>query len=441
MEVGSIRRGLRRLALPAALVAATSLALAGCAGSSGPSSSGGGSSEGGTLTVWFPGNSQPEIDLVTKTLVPEFEKKNNVTVKVTYVDWGDLSPKLNAAFAAGTAPDVFGHGPAAAADLVANDRVVNLDNDIKSLPASDRDDLNAALDGGKVDGKQYLTPLSISGQLVVYRADLLKEAGIDPSTLTTWNAVRNAAQKLTVREGGTVKRAGLLLGTAAIQRSITFNALLAAQGGAMTNKDGSKVTFDSTAGVDALTFFDSLYQGSSTVGADVGNDYLNSAPAQQPLVTGAAAMTMLTSQAAVQVAAANPGLKLGVLPALSFKKPAAFGGAGAGLFINADSNQQKLAWKFLEFMTSPEISTQYAAGTGGIPIRASAANSDYVKGSPIVQEFLKQAKNYVPNPNVPKWTQIRDVLDASLEQALNGAATPKQALDQAAQQATAVIGK
>ena len=428
---------LRRRALaPVALAVSAGLVLVGCSTSAGDAES----ADSETLTVWFPGNSEPEIDLVTNTLVPQFEEENDVEVEVTFVDWGDLSPKLNAAFAAGTAPDVFGHGPAAAADFVANDRVLALDDYVASLPQADQDDLADSLLGGQVDGTQYLLPLSITGQLVVYRADLLDAAGVDPATILTWDDARAAAEKLTVRDGDTITQAGLLLGSAAIQRSLNFNALIAAEGGSLISADGSKVEFDSPEGEKALQFFTDLYQGADPVANGLGNDYLNSPPAQQPLVTGEAAMTVLTSQAAAGIAAANPDLELGVLPALSLEQPAAFGGAGAGLFINADTEAADLSWKFIEFMTSSEISTEYAEGTGTIPIRSSAAESDYVVNSPILQAFLAEVPNYVPNPNVPKWTQIRDVLDTHLEQALNGVVTPVDALKSAAAEATSIIG-
>lgn len=250
--------------------------------------------------------------------------------------------------------------------------------------------------------------------------------------------MRAAADELTEKEGDTITRAGLLLGTAAIQRSISFNALISAAGGQLM--DGTEVAFDSPEGVAALEFFTELYAGDSAVGNNLGNDYLNSAAAQQPLVTGDAAMTLLTSQAAMQIAAAEPDLEIGVLPALSFMQPAAFGGAGAGLFINADTEATELSWDFIEFMSSPEISTAYAEGTGNIPIRASAAESEYVQSSRVLQAFLAEMPNFVPNPNVPSWTQIRDVLDAQLEQALAGVATPDAALKAAADQAAGIIG-
>lgn len=430
-------RSTRRATMPVALVIGA-LAVTGCAGGAPTATDEGDASD--TLTVWFPGSSQPEIELVTETLVPQFEEATGIDVEVTFVDWGDLAPKLNSAFAAGTAPDVFGHGPAAAADLAANDRVMSLDDFVAEMPQEEQADLSAALTGGQVDGTQYLMPLSISGQLIAYRADLLAEAGVDPEGIASWDDLHTAAEALTVREGDRITRAGVLLGTAAIQRSLTFNALISAAGGELMSADGSTAEFAGPEGVEALTYFTDLYNGKDAVADNLGNDYLNSAPAEQPLTTGAAAMTLLTSQAVSQIVAANPDLEIGVLPALEFSQPAAFGGAGAGLFINADTAEPDAAWDFIEFMTSSEISTAYAEGTGTIPIRASAADSDYVQSSPVVQAFLGQVGNFVPNPNVVSWTQIRDVLDTYLEQALAGVATPQEALDGAAEQVAGIVG-
>src|SRR5690606_34055019 len=99
----------------AAVLLVGGLAISGCA------ASGGGEGDGGDadkLTVWFPGTNQTEIDLVTDTIVPAVEEETGVEVGVTFLDWSDLPTKRNAAFPAGTAPDVFGHGPAAIADFV-----------------------------------------------------------------------------------------------------------------------------------------------------------------------------------------------------------------------------------------------------------------------------------------------------------------------------------
>ncbi len=442
MDVPSLSRGrARRRRARAALLAlttATALTISGCASRSGD---GGGDST--TLTVWLPGTNQTEIDLVTNTIVPAFEKKTGAHVQVTYVDWGEISTKLNSAFAAGTAPDIFGHGPAAAADFVANDRILNLDDRVAALSAQDRDDLATALSGGQVKGKQYLVPLSMQGYLVMYDADAFRAAGLDPDAPpTTWEQVRADAEKLTVRDGtGRITRSGFLTPSQAIARQQSFATFLFGAGGALVNDAGTKATFNSSKGVAALEFFTNLYSGDGAVSAHLGEDYLNAPPAQQPLVQGSAAMTIQSPSMMQQIVKAAPGRDLRVMPALSFRgsEPAALGGAGPGLMINADAKNPDLAWSFIEFMLSPDVSTRYTQGTGSIPVRASAANSDYAKNSPVVREFLAQSVALRTNPNVVGWVKVRDALDKQLERALNGVASAKDSLDEAAAQADKIL--
>ncbi|GAA5067144.1 hypothetical protein GCM10023259_061320 [Thermocatellispora tengchongensis] len=401
---------------------------------------GGGSGTGGPggLTVWFPGNSAPEIELVTKTLVPEFEKAHNVEVEITYVDWGQISPKLNAAFAAGTAPDVFGHGPAAAAGFVQTGRIDKLDERIAALPAEDREDLAAYLEGGKVAGVQYMIPLSGQGTLIAYREDLLTAAGLDPaSPPRTWAEAYQAAQKLTVREDGAVSRAGLLLQSAKTQRVQTFLTLLGSEGGSLLTGDGRKPAWNGPEGTRALEYFARLYQGDTAVSNQLGADFANQPAAQNPLATGKAAMVMATSGQVIQIAKARPDLadKIGVMPPLEAATAKTFGGAGPGLFVNADSANKDLAWKFIEFMVSRPVSDRYAQAAGALPVRASAATGAYASEQPLLKPFVEAAPAYLGSPNVPAWVQVRDVLDKHIEQALAGKVPAAEALAAAAAEA------
>jgi multiple sugar transport system substrate-binding protein len=433
----------RRTLTALAALAIAGIALSGCSSSGSDTAETSADSGDKTLTVWFPGNNQTEIELVTDTIVPAFEKETGATVEVTYVDWGDISTKLNSAFAGGTAPDIFGHGPAAAADFVANDRILDLDDYVADLSDDDRSDLAAALPGGQVDGVQYLMPLSLQGNLVMYDADAFTAAGLDPDNPpTTWEELKSAAEKLTERDAsGTITRSGFLTPSQAISRQQSFATFLFGNGGALVNKGGTEAAFDSQEGAEALDFFTSLFTGDDAVSANLGEDYSNAPAAQQPLVQGTAAMTVQSAQGMEQIIAAAPDRDLRVMPALSFKgnDPAAFGGAGPGLMINSDTENAELSWKFIEYMLSADVSTEYTEGTGSIPVRASAAESDYAKNSPVISMFLSQTDYLVANPNVVGWTQIRDSLDKQLEQALNGVTSSKDALDQAATEADKLL--
>ncbi|GAA3972003.1 hypothetical protein GCM10023085_62780 [Actinomadura viridis] len=391
------------------------------------------------LTVWFPGNSAPEIELVTGKLVPEFRAAHGAKVEVTFVDWGQISPKLNAGFAGNSAPDVFGHGPAAAAGFAASGRIEPLDARFGALPAADREDLAPYLDGGKVDGKQYMLPLVAAGVLVAYRKDLLEEAGVkEPAT---WDEAREAAGRLTVRDGGKVTRAGLVLQSAKTQRVQSFQALIGSEGGALLSPDGRQITWNSPEGVKALEYFAGLYAGGSAVSNLLGADFANQPAAQNPLATGRAAMASATTGQVLQIVKARPDLagKIGVLKPLKARTATTFGGATTGLFINADSGNKTLAWKFLEFMASRGVADRYAETTGALPIRSSSGQSAYVTGQPLLKPFIDATPAYTGSPNVPSWVPVREVLDKHLERALAGKASPRRALDDAAAEARPLL--
>jgi multiple sugar transport system substrate-binding protein len=418
----------RRTAVGTAAIVLTA-ALAACG-------MGGGTAEqtgSNQLTVWFPGTDPAESALVEDTLVPAFEEQTGAEVEVTYVDYADLSNKLTAAFAAGTAPDVFGHGPAAVADFVANDRLEPLQDYVDGLDQADLDDLATALPGGQVDGEQYLVPLQMQGWALAYDRSDFAAAGLDPdSPPTTWEAVREAAAQLTVRDGdGAITRSGLLLATDPIGRQQSFATLIAGAGGELVDTADLTAAFDTPDGREALDYYVDLFNGDDAVATGLGVTYSANPTAQQPLVTDTASITLLSANAISKLATEAPDLDLGIMQPLRFEDsdtPAAFGGAGPGLMINADSHVKDLAWQFIEYMTGADVNQEYVASFGGIPVRASAADSEYVAESPVLPAFLDAAPYFVPNPNVPGWVQARDTMDAHLEEALNQKAPTDEVL-------------
>ncbi|WP_129842906.1 extracellular solute-binding protein [Streptomyces sp. RFCAC02] len=431
----------RRAGATAAVLAGALLLVSGCGLQ--PQRSGSSGGDASSLTVWWPGTNQAEMDFVDDTVVPAFEEETGAHVEVTFVDWADLSPKLNAAFAAGTAPDVFGHGPAAVADFVVNDRVEDLGPYVDRMDPALREDISASLPGGQVDGTQYLMPLSVQGTLVAYDADAFTEAGLDPDDPpTTWEGVRDAAERLTVRDGGTITRAGLLVPSNPLGAQQSFAGFLAAAGGAQLSDDGSTAAFDSPEGEQALDFFAGLYGGDSPVADMLGEDYVNMPPNQQPIVKGDAAMAVLTAPALQQAVEAAPDKDIRAMPPLRFEDsdtPAMWGGAGPGLMINADSPAKDLGWDFIADLLAPDVSGQYTERIGAVPVHASAVDSEYVRSSPVIAAFVAASPSFVPNPNVPGWTGVRDALDARIAEALFGTADPSDALSDAADQVDSLL--
>lgn len=314
------------------------------------------------------------------------------------------------------------------------------------LPAADRDDLTSALPGGQVDGKQYLMPLQMQGWLLAYNKDDFKAAGLDPDQPpTTWEGLRDAAKKLTVRDAsGRITRSGLLLATDPIGREQSFATLIASAGGSLVDTAAHKSTFDSPQGKQALDYYVSLFNGPDAVATGLGTSFSANPPAQQPLVQGTASITLLAVNAIQKIVAAAPAKHFGVMQPPKFEGAdhgAAFGGAGPGLMINADSKAKDLGWKFIQFMIGKDVNQRYVQAFGGLPVRASASASPYVTASPVLTAAVKAAPQFVPNPNVAGWVQARDKMDARLEQALNQKASTADALTSMAADVDDVLKK
>ncbi|MEV6964838.1 ABC transporter substrate-binding protein [Hamadaea sp. NPDC051192] len=374
------------------------------------------------------------MKLVKETIVPAFEKETGTDVEVTYVDWTQLSPKLNAAFAAGTAPDVFGHGIAATADLVKNDRIVDLTPYVDKLAAADRDDLKVALTGGRVNGKQYIMPIVATVRLLVYSGKDFKDAGLNPDQPPkTWEEVKAAADKLTQRSGGKISRAGLIMPSDAIGAQQTFATLMWSNGGELLSSDGSKATLTTPEAVAALEYQASLYGGAAAVDNTLGGTWNTAPQAQQPIATGKASMQFAGAGDIKKFQTAAPDRDLRLMPPVGFgsNKPQTFGGAANGLMINKDSAKQDLGWKFIQYMIDAQTGLKYAEALGVLPVRTSAINAPYVTADPEITKAVAALQYAHGNPNVPGWVQMRDALGKQIEQVLHGKVDASQALTQA----------
>lgn len=426
-----------------AVLAAASLGLAGC----GSRDDGGGTDTGPTqgsvdLTVWFPGNLPEEMDLVNDTLVPAFQAEHpEANVTVEFVPWGDLSTRLSTAFAGGTVPDVFGHGVAATAGFADAGRLEPLDRYLDTLDAADRDDL-VFLDSGMFDGKRYAMPLRGFGYLTAYRTDQAVEAGLDRDhPPTDWASLREWADKLVVRDGDRITRSGLIVphggGASIVQAFATF---LAQAGGSLVSDDGSRITWNSPEGVEALEFVAGIYTGDNAVGTGVG-EAIDTSGAQHPLCVGTAAMALISDETLASIATQAPecAAQLAVAQPLREKEKASFGGAGNVLFVSADSAEKDLAWEFVNFMVSPENSRAYIQAVGGIPARTSAAQDPQIARIDYLTPYLEAASFLRGNPNIPEWTQLRDVLAVAVEEAMRGVNDPRTALDATADEGTRIL--
>lgn len=119
-----------------------------------------------------------------------FTKQNpNIAVQVEQLGWGDYWNAIQTGFVGGTAPDVFTDHLAKYPEFALKNQLV----DIAPLVQQDKVDTNQYLKGladlWVREGKRYGLPKDWDTIAVVYNADMLKQAGVDPASLKdlTWN--------------------------------------------------------------------------------------------------------------------------------------------------------------------------------------------------------------------------------------------------------------
>ena len=113
----------------------------------------------------------------------------NITIDIEQLGWNDYWTGITTGFVSGDAPDVFTDHLAKYPEFVSLDQLVDIQ------PLIDRDSVATDIyypglaDLWVKDGKRFGLPKDWDTIAIIYNADLLKAAGVDPSELNdlTWN--------------------------------------------------------------------------------------------------------------------------------------------------------------------------------------------------------------------------------------------------------------
>jgi multiple sugar transport system substrate-binding protein len=424
-------------------IAALTLALTGCAGSSGPSStqSPSGASPTGTVTIQF-WHAQTDVDAkAMQRLVSAFNASHpNIVVQASAggTSTGDLLPKVTTAIAAGTYPDIAYIYGSYAANIAQSGKTVNLANRVNEpgfgwndfYPASKQ----IVSPGGKVIG----FPALIDNLSVIYNKKLFAAAGVpDPSPDWTWSDFRNVAKELT-DPAKHIYGVNYPIGGDLLDTSWRFFPGLWQRGGQILSSDDKQALFNSQPGVQNLT----LWQQMATTDKSV---YLDpTASKAEPLFTSGHLAMFVSGPWEV------PTLNEAKVDWADVQLPAVNGnhqtvsGPDNWVVFNHDPARVNAAVEFLKWLTAPQQDLTWMMASGSLPIRPSILQlpgyQQYLQKYPGIgpmAENLSNAKEAMPT--LPQWPRVINALGTGIASALLGKADPKAALDQAAQKADAIL--
>lgn len=177
------------------LAAVAALALVGVLGacSSGASASGGGAGgDDSTYTWWDP---YPQHDDTSDWAgrVQACGEEAGVTIERTAYDTTALTNQALLAAQEGTSPDVILLDNPAVSTLSDTGMLTTVDELGLDTSAVDENLLAA----GVVDGETYGIPIGANTLSLYYNADVLKDAGVDPASVTDWDSLTAALKAVT----------------------------------------------------------------------------------------------------------------------------------------------------------------------------------------------------------------------------------------------------
>lgn len=391
-----------------------------------------------TLQFWFQGTTPDNIDFAQKCVESFHEKYPHITVEATGMSStiSDQETKLNAAVLSDTYPDVI------AVVLAQVGSRGYLDDFEKLQPYIDnwaeKDDLfDSAYAMGKYRGEQVALGLFPNPQLYAFRKDAFLEAGLDPDNPpSTWAELKDAAEKLTKREGSKVVFAGL--DVPAIDSSLVFTEpFMRSAGSAVIDEINLKPAFTDEASIEALAFLGELAQMNISIPHDQQkND-------ERPFLNGMAAISNLAPGQISTFKSNNPDVELGYMPVLS-KDGSNPGTSFCGyqlIAMGATSKHKDEAWLYIEHMLSNDVVWDRTV-TYNLPIVKKSLEEQYINSgdkvlNTAVLEYVNQGKGKATVPWVSVYNKYVSV---AYEEVINGKKTAEQALTDAETELLKEIG-
>jgi multiple sugar transport system substrate-binding protein len=388
------------------------------------------------LTVWVHPDFSPSAGLQSvadayKAAYAEFEKENpDITIKYEVERGGTeaLQQFLTAA-SSNTLPDLALLDGFWISRIVETGKLQPL-NDLWSAD-SRAHWLPASVDAVTLDDKIYAVPFHTSWRGLFYPIDEMKKLGYDKPP-QNWDELMAFGEK--------AKAAGLsaiMLPTASGEvTALHMLSMFWGLGGKMVDDTGKPIFFDGDNRV-ALEKVYSLYKELVDKGLMPPDTTLDEGKIRPYLYSHEAASIAASSSRVTSMYTDAPWLKgnLGVynypLPGDAKAVPV-LTGFTYGIFTD-DAERKAAAWKFISFITRPDVIVPLNANAGHLPVIDSVWDDPFYKNDPLMQQFKDIVQNggMKPRPSVPIYPITTSAWSAQMADVISGKITPAQAVDNA----------
>jgi multiple sugar transport system substrate-binding protein len=394
------------------------------------------------LTLWH--CYSQEQGKIFDQIVADFNSTHpNIKIKAQYItDQISMQSKLVTALAGDQEPDMAWGGPPTWGPAFSQSgKVADLSDFLKNSKTLNAEGFYPGmLDISSYKGKVFSIPTDGGDYGIFYNKDVFKKAGLDPEAAPqSWDDLIKAAVQIKEKTG----MYGFYVPIGNDEWTIyVFQGMLWGNGGTYidVSADKAKVEFNSEAGVKGLqTWIDLIHK-------------YKVAPSTQSKGVDQA---QLLQQGKVAMAVDGPW---DVAPLLKAKFPlgtSMFPKGSAGYATNLGTNASyifktgddkvKASWAFTEWFMDPERLAKWDVAANYLPTLTSVEQlpvyQDYLKQYPALKPLVDNLKYATGRPSLLSYTAISAELGPLIEQAIYGRISAKEALDQGAEKAKAILSE
>jgi len=360
------------------------------------------------LVIWAMG----EEGIRLEEILPLFKKENpDIEVELQQIPWSAALEKLITSIAGGILPDVAQIGTTWMSRLYVMGAFENLDKYIKNSSVVNLQNyFKGSLETCIFDDGIYGIPWYVDVRVMYYRKDLYDEVGVQPPK--TWDEMISVGKKLTeIDKDGKVR-------SYAYTTSIHWQEIcpfIWQNGGDIMDLETKKINITSPEVREAIEFFVKLKKEnlSPKIGLGIDLVYAFRTGYYKSFFSGPYMIEILKKQ--------TPEIEGKWSVALMPKKKTrtSFVG-GSNLVIFKTSKNKELAWKFIEFLSRPEIQVEWYKITSDLPAVRTAWEDKIFVDNSILKVFKEQLEDAKSPPAIPQWEQMAEILHHKIEEVVVG---------------------
>ena len=380
--------------------------------------------------------------------IEEFEAMHpDVKIKRVVNEASKLGDIVLTAFSANNGPDIFNLPIEQEYSYMINGRVAPVDYeaigidgmaDLKSKYAAN------TFDPVTMNGEVHGLPLELTNWSIYLNKQIFRDAGLDPEKdyPKTWEEMADISEKLVIRDGDILVRRGFDFRYP--YYLVSFLPMVEQLGGKLISEDGTEAIVNRDAWIEALTYMKEW----GPYGRNLGNPTYTNARKTFNKNNNDIAMALSGFYQQGRIKSDNPEFYESgdwmVIPFPVFEDAVNDYGAayyGHYMMVNSqiDSEKQKMAWKFIDYMLShPE---EYLLEVNIIQPRKDLVESEMFKDLPYTDVFMDDLERSKPVFLHENGYQMERYIKSAVEEVMLTNLTVEEALETLEERVDEVINE